>query len=206
MGAVARAAASLPGRLSAPAPRPRPSCVIACGVSQPRGSDGREADDAVEPRGLPRRDRGDPRRASWRWCRARAASAGREVERRARNLAAWMLAHGASHQAKVALYTYNHPAYMEGRLGRDEGGAGARERELPLPRGGAALPARERRRRDRDRPRGFRAAAREACAAICRSCAACWWCASRARRASAERCGGADLRDGRQHRPRPRRR
>ena len=25
-----------------------------------------------------------------------------------------MLEHGASHQAKVALYTYNHPAYMEG--------------------------------------------------------------------------------------------
>ena len=25
-----------------------------------------------------------------------------------------MLAQGASHQAKVALYTYNHPAYMEG--------------------------------------------------------------------------------------------
>ena len=37
-----------------------------------------------------------------------------EVERRASNLAAWMLEHGASHQAKVALYTYNHPAYMEG--------------------------------------------------------------------------------------------
>jgi fatty-acyl-CoA synthase len=37
-----------------------------------------------------------------------------EVERRARNLAAWMLERGASHQAKVALYTYNHPAYMEG--------------------------------------------------------------------------------------------
>ena len=37
-----------------------------------------------------------------------------EVERRARNLAAWMQERGASHQAKVALYTYNHPAYMEG--------------------------------------------------------------------------------------------
>ncbi len=37
-----------------------------------------------------------------------------EVERRASNLAAWMLERGASHQAKVALYTYNHPAYMEG--------------------------------------------------------------------------------------------
>ncbi len=37
-----------------------------------------------------------------------------EVERRARNLAAWMLERGASHQAKVALYTYNHPAYVEG--------------------------------------------------------------------------------------------
>ena len=37
-----------------------------------------------------------------------------QVERRARNLAAWMLAQGASHQAKVALYSYNHPAYMEG--------------------------------------------------------------------------------------------
>jgi fatty-acyl-CoA synthase len=37
-----------------------------------------------------------------------------EVERRARNLAAWMLDRGASHQSKVALYSYNHPAYMEG--------------------------------------------------------------------------------------------
>ncbi len=42
------------------------------------------------------------RRLSWR-----------EVERRARNLAAWMLENGASHQGKVAIYTYNHPAYME---------------------------------------------------------------------------------------------
>jgi len=37
-----------------------------------------------------------------------------QTEQRARNLAAWMLAQGASHQAKVALYSYNHPAYMEG--------------------------------------------------------------------------------------------
>jgi fatty-acyl-CoA synthase len=37
-----------------------------------------------------------------------------QAERRASHLAAWMLAQGASHQAKVALYTYNHPAYMEG--------------------------------------------------------------------------------------------
>jgi len=37
-----------------------------------------------------------------------------ETERRARNLAAWMLARGASRQGKVAIYTYNHPAYMEG--------------------------------------------------------------------------------------------
>jgi len=44
-----------------------------------------------------------PRRLGWA-----------EVERRSRNLAAWMLERGASHQAKVALYTYNHPAYMEG--------------------------------------------------------------------------------------------
>jgi acyl-CoA synthetase (AMP-forming)/AMP-acid ligase II len=36
-----------------------------------------------------------------------------ELERRARNLAAWMLDGGASHQGKVAIYTYNHPAYME---------------------------------------------------------------------------------------------
>ena len=42
------------------------------------------------------------RRLSWR-----------EVERRARNLGAWMLGNGASHQGKVAVYTYNHPAYME---------------------------------------------------------------------------------------------
>ncbi len=42
------------------------------------------------------------RRVSWR-----------QVERRARNLAAWMLAQNASHQGKVAIYTYNHPAYME---------------------------------------------------------------------------------------------
>ena len=44
-----------------------------------------------------------PRRLAWA-----------EVERRARNLAAWMIERGASPQAKVALYTYNHPAYMEG--------------------------------------------------------------------------------------------
>jgi fatty-acyl-CoA synthase len=37
-----------------------------------------------------------------------------ELRRRVRNLAAWMKEKGASHQAKVALYTYNHPAYMEG--------------------------------------------------------------------------------------------
>ena len=37
-----------------------------------------------------------------------------ELERRARNLAAWMIERGASRQAKVAVYTYNHPAYMEG--------------------------------------------------------------------------------------------
>ena len=43
------------------------------------------------------------RRLSWR-----------QVERRARNVAAWMKQRGAGHQAKLALYTYNHPAYMEG--------------------------------------------------------------------------------------------
>jgi 3-oxocholest-4-en-26-oate---CoA ligase len=43
-----------------------------------------------------------PRRITWR-----------QVERRARNLAAWMLERGAARQAKVAIYTYNHPAYME---------------------------------------------------------------------------------------------
>jgi fatty-acyl-CoA synthase len=36
-----------------------------------------------------------------------------QVERRARNLAAWMLERGVSHQGKLAIYTYNHPAYME---------------------------------------------------------------------------------------------
>ncbi|MDX2167808.1 MAG: AMP-binding protein [Deltaproteobacteria bacterium] len=35
------------------------------------------------------------------------------TERRARNVAAWMLARGATRQAKVALYTYNHAAYVE---------------------------------------------------------------------------------------------
>jgi fatty-acyl-CoA synthase len=38
----------------------------------------------------------------------------REVERRARNVAAWLVERGASHQGKVAVYTYNHPGYMEG--------------------------------------------------------------------------------------------
>jgi len=37
-----------------------------------------------------------------------------ELERRARNVSSWMTARGASHQGKVAIYTYNHPAYMEG--------------------------------------------------------------------------------------------
>jgi acyl-CoA synthetase (AMP-forming)/AMP-acid ligase II len=37
-----------------------------------------------------------------------------DFERRSRNLGRWMCDRGASHQAKVALYTYNHPAYLEG--------------------------------------------------------------------------------------------
>jgi len=37
-----------------------------------------------------------------------------QLERRARNLAAWMLAQAVSRQGKVAIYTYNHPAFMEG--------------------------------------------------------------------------------------------
>jgi len=36
------------------------------------------------------------------------------LERRARNVSAWMQARGATHQGKGAIYTYNHPAYMEG--------------------------------------------------------------------------------------------
>jgi fatty-acyl-CoA synthase len=44
-----------------------------------------------------------PRRLTWT-----------ALERRARNIAAWMQERGASHQGKVAIYTYNHPAYMEG--------------------------------------------------------------------------------------------
>lgn len=42
------------------------------------------------------------RRISWR-----------ALERRARNVAAWLRERGLGHQAKVALYTWNHPAYME---------------------------------------------------------------------------------------------
>ena len=37
----------------------------------------------------------------------------REVEHRAGNLSAWMIERGATRQGKVAVYTYNHPAYME---------------------------------------------------------------------------------------------
>jgi fatty-acyl-CoA synthase len=37
-----------------------------------------------------------------------------QVERRARNVGAWMRGRGASHHGRVAIYTYNHPAYMEG--------------------------------------------------------------------------------------------
>jgi acyl-CoA synthetase (AMP-forming)/AMP-acid ligase II len=37
----------------------------------------------------------------------------RDLERRARNVAAWMVERGGAHQSKVAIYTYNHPAYME---------------------------------------------------------------------------------------------
>jgi len=37
----------------------------------------------------------------------------RALERRASNLASWMVGQGVSRQGKVALYTYNHPAYME---------------------------------------------------------------------------------------------
>lgn len=36
-----------------------------------------------------------------------------DFDRRATNLAAWMLERGAGLQAKVAAYTYNHPAYNE---------------------------------------------------------------------------------------------
>jgi fatty-acyl-CoA synthase len=36
-----------------------------------------------------------------------------QLERRARNLATWMLERGVSHQGKLAIYSYNHPAYME---------------------------------------------------------------------------------------------
>jgi fatty-acyl-CoA synthase len=36
------------------------------------------------------------------------------MERRARNVSAWMTARGATRQGKVAIYTYNNPAYMEG--------------------------------------------------------------------------------------------
>ncbi len=37
----------------------------------------------------------------------------RAAERRAQSLAAWMKGRGATHQGKVAIYSYNHPAYME---------------------------------------------------------------------------------------------
>lgn len=37
----------------------------------------------------------------------------REVDRRTRNLAAWMKEQGATQQGKVAIYSYNGPAYME---------------------------------------------------------------------------------------------
>ena len=36
-----------------------------------------------------------------------------QLDRRTRNLAAWMLEQGVSHQGKLAIYTYNHTAYME---------------------------------------------------------------------------------------------
>jgi acyl-CoA synthetase (AMP-forming)/AMP-acid ligase II len=36
-----------------------------------------------------------------------------QVERRARNISAWMIERGVTQQGKVAVYTYNHPAYME---------------------------------------------------------------------------------------------
>jgi fatty-acyl-CoA synthase len=36
-----------------------------------------------------------------------------QIERRAGNVSAWMIERGATRQGKVAVYTYNHPAYME---------------------------------------------------------------------------------------------
>ncbi|MCG8589444.1 MAG: AMP-binding protein [Proteobacteria bacterium] len=36
-----------------------------------------------------------------------------DVERRAAGVAAWLVERGCSHQGKLALYTTNHPAYME---------------------------------------------------------------------------------------------
>ncbi len=46
------------------------------------------------------------RRLSWR-----------QIERRASNLSAWMIERGVTHQGKVAVYTYNNPAYMESIYG-----------------------------------------------------------------------------------------
>ncbi len=46
----------------------------------------------------------------------------REVERRAGSLAAWMKECGAAHQGKVAIYTVNHPAYMESLWGAMKAG------------------------------------------------------------------------------------
>jgi 3-oxocholest-4-en-26-oate---CoA ligase len=36
------------------------------------------------------------------------------LSQRARNVSAWMASRGVTRQGKVAIYTYNHPAYMEG--------------------------------------------------------------------------------------------
>jgi fatty-acyl-CoA synthase len=41
----------------------------------------------------------------------------RQVEQRSSNIAAWMHERGIGHQAKVSIYTYNHPAYMEAVYG-----------------------------------------------------------------------------------------
>ena len=105
------------------------------------------------------------------------------LERRARNISAWMLAQGRVAAGQGGDLHVQPSRLHGGRVRGDEGGAGAGQRQLSLPRGGAALPARQRRRRDRHRARGVRAADGQGGAASAAACAACWSSATTARQA-----------------------
>ena len=135
----------------------RPRLIASC---FPQRDQERAPDDTVEPGGLPRRDRGDPRRRA-------GARTGCAPVQLGRGRAPIAQPGGLDAGARRLPPGQGRPLHLQpsrlhgGRLGRHQGGARPRQRELPLSLRGAPLPAGERRRGVRDRAPGFRAAARE---------------------------------------------